>query len=89
MFEVILSTIFLIIIIFLFLRMIFLAIEFKEKKGIFVKIANFFVNKTDFLFKNFDSKIRLSIGKFKLNYLFLILLLMLVQKLILLIFKNG
>jgi hypothetical protein len=69
--------------------MIFLAIESEEKNGILVKIANFFVKKTNFIFKNFDSKIRLSIGKFKLNYLFLILLLMLIQKLILLIFKNN
>lgn len=88
MFEIIISSIFLILMIFLFLRMIILAIyesKRKKNKGLFIKI---FIEKTDLIFKNFDSKFNLSIGKVKFGYIILILLLMLIQKLVLLIAKN-
>lgn len=87
--EIIISSIFLIIIIFVFLRLIFTALSQVKKDTILIKIAKVFSKKTDFLFSYLDKKLNITIGYIRLNYLILILLLMLLEKLILLFLKNN
>lgn len=89
MIEVIISIIFFTLILFLFLRMIFYAISLSKSNSLLVRISQVFKNKTDFIFNKIDKSIPFSIGKIRLSYILIILLLMLLQKLIFLVIKNG
>ncbi len=84
--EIIISTFFLILILLVFLRMIFLTLK-NNSNNIFSKISRFYISKTDFIFSSLDSKINFMLGKIRLSYILIILLLMLLQKLLILIIE--
>lgn len=89
MIEIIVSIIFFALMLFLFLRMIFYAISSSKSNSFLVRISQIFTNKTNFIFNKIDNSIPFSIGKIRLSYILIILLLMLLQKLIFLVIKNG
>ena len=88
MFEITISILFLILIIIVFLRMIFLTVD-TQKNGILAKLIKLYISLSDSVFNSLDNKINFAIGKLKLSYIIIILLLMLLQKLILLLLKKD